>query len=390
MLFNPMRTRRGVTALAAVGAALAVAGCGGSDSESKNSTKAAEDPNSQERYATVLDEAVEKSKDELPAVDVDLGGGKKVSFKEGEPLKVAFFGYGKGFDYSIPQYEGAEKEAEKYGIELDAFDTAADAQKEVTQIQDAMNSGKYNAAIVYPLSPDLDCNLITEQLPEKNILPVAIGQPGCTDEPTSEGLLTSVPDTGASEGVYDAWAEEIGKAEKGKKAIFLTGPKLDFISDSSVAAAEKVFPKHDVEILATLRTDYTTPDSLQKAQDALQAHPDAEMIISAYPEGTQGALTAARVAGKTDMPIYDFGSAHKALGQIQDGKVKGSTPFYPYTKVKTAIQALILARRGQQADVPDYLPYSGHAVESLRPEGAGAMFVTPETAEQFQKLLAEF
>jgi hypothetical protein len=52
------------------------------------------------------------------------------------------------------------------------------------------------------------------------------------------------------------------------------------------------------------------------------------------------------------------------------------------------MQALVLARRGQT--VPQHLPYAGHAIESMRPEGADIMFVTQDNVDDFERLVAEY
>jgi ABC-type sugar transport system substrate-binding protein len=386
--------RRGIksTALLAGFAALAISACGSSDKSSSSSSTGSSatsspQPASKQRYSSVLDKQLAASKNVLPAITVDLGGGQKVSFKKGEPLKVAFIADGKGFDYSKPIYKAAGVEAKKLGIKLDAFDPAFDPQKEVSQIQDIMNSGKYNAVVAYPLAADLDCSLMTKQLPAKNILPIAFGVPACTNTNTPDGLFTTVVDVGSSSSAFADWAQEIVKQLNGsQKAIVLQGPKLDYTAQQAAKALKQVLPGH-VDVSQWVETDYTTPDSLKKMQDALQTHPDTTVIISEFPEGTQGALTALRVAGK-NVPVYDFGANAQGLEKIKQGKVEGSSPYYPYTMTKAALEALVLARRGET--VPKYIPYAGHTKESIRTPGSAVMFVTPKNVDEFQRLLAEY
>jgi ribose transport system substrate-binding protein len=343
---------------------------------------------SAELHATVLDDQLAALDASLPAIDVELSNGITVPFEEGETLKVAFNGYGKGFDYSVPEFDAARAMVAELGVTVDEFDPSGDPQKQVTQLQDIMTSGKYNAVVVYPLSPDLTCDLLTRQMPESGILTVAVGNPACTTG-DSAGVVTTVPDTGGTDYVYPAWAKEIAKQERDGRALVLTGPELDLGAKMAGEATEAVFPEYGNEVLALLRTDFTQADSLQKTQDALQAHPSTTMIVSSFPEGTQAALTAVKVAGVEDqVKIYDFGANAHALEEIKKGLVAGSSPFYPYTKVRTAFIALQLVRHGVPVD--PHIPYSGHAPESMRSDGAEIMFVTSDNVASFSELVAEY
>ena len=387
-------------------AGLAVAGCGSSDESTSSSTAAGASTSSAdtssttaaapatakpgERYSTVLDEQYAKTKIGLPAVSIDTGGGKKVTFKKDEPLKIAFFGYGSGFTYSPPEFSGAKDAAKQLGLDVTVFDPAGDPQKQVSQIQAAAASGKYNTVVVYPLETDLECALLTQQLPAKNILVAAIGQPACTNETHTPGLLTVVDETGSPD-VYAAWAEKIVAENPGKQEVLLlTGPATDWLSQQAAIEMKKAAEGHpDFHIQEVIRTDYTPAGALQKGQDALQQYPDTTIVADAFPEGTQGMVTAVKTAGKQGkIKIYDFGTEKFGISQILAGNVAMSVPFYPYTKVKTVYQALAIARSGDK--VPDYITYSGHAPEPLRGAGDKVLFVTKDNAAKFQADIAEF
>lgn len=378
-----MRRRNALALTVAAIAGISLVGCA---AEQSGADSALSNQDSEERYATVLDDAVAALGDELPALEVALGE-LSVAFDEGEPLKIAFNGYGKGYAYSAPEYVAATDLAEEHGLTIDQFDPAGDPQAQITQVQDAMASGEYNAIVVYPLSTDLMCDIMTRQMPAAGILPIAIGNPPCTDEDAG-GVLTVVPDTGGTDYVYPAWAELIAEAESGGKAIVVAGPEIDYTTSAATAALDEALAAHDVELLATAHTDFTHEDSLQKAQDIVQANRDATTIIATYPEGTDASVTALKLAGLEGVRVYDFGGEERILDEIKDDLVAGSAPFYPYTKVKTAIQALLLARAGETVD--PYIPYAGHAVESMRTSGQDIMFVTTDNVDAFQADVAEY
>jgi ribose transport system substrate-binding protein len=369
--------------------ALLLAGCGNKSDSADETAAAPATENSKELHATVLDKQIAASEDALPAVTVDTGGGASVSLKQGEKLKIFFSGFGKGFDYTVPQYAAAEEVAKEYGVSLDTFDPAGDPEKQINQIRDALASGKYNAYIVYPLAANLDCDLLSKQLPEKGMLVATIGQTACKGKDEIPGIVSAVPDTLGTLEVWEDWADYIREDQKEpQKAVVLLGSRPDLASQlAAQATAEKL--TDPVTVLDTIYTDYTQPDALQKVQDALQRHPDLTLIASAFPEGTQGTITALQAAGAQDrVKVYDMGANEHGLKEIKKGTLAMASPNYPYTKVRAAIQALVLARRGET--VPQHLPYAGHAVESMRPDGAPIMFVTKDNVDAFSRLVAEY
>lgn len=351
---------RGALALLAV-AGLIAAGCGGSDSSSGASsdapaaTTAGDATNSQEAASTrtIFDADFAALTDsDLPAIEVDVGGGKTIRFEEGEKPRIAYVGFGLGYDYTVPQYDSARRTAAEAGYELDTFDPAGDGQKQVQQLQDIMSTGRYRIVVTYPVVADLACDLLRRQLVARNILVVAHNQAACDGDTETDGIVATVWDPNTPRGL-EAWAKLIADAQGGEgakeKAIILTGPEVDTSSNDAVAGLERELGAAGVEIVSIQRTDYTPPDSQKKAQDALQANPDATMIVSTFPEGTRGAMTALKMAGKEGkLRVYDLGGSKKTIAEIQQGLIHGSTPLYPATVARSAVQAAILARAGKE------------------------------------------
>jgi ribose transport system substrate-binding protein len=394
-----------------VAALAVVAGCGSSDDSSDGTSSAAStaaastaaaadagasttaEDTASELHATVLDDQIAKATLGTPKTTVDVGTAK-LDFAEGEALKVAFIGYGKGFDYTVPEYEAAEKEAEALDMDVTIFDPKGDSQLQVNQIQTVMNSGKYNAMVVYPLATDLDCDLVTKQAPAKGLLVVVMGYPACADQDAPKGVLTNMPDTVPEDFVTEAWSKRItemaSEAGTPQKTIIVTGPKLDYQSDAAVKQLQADFKAAgNISVDQVVYTDYTRPDALVKMQDALQRNSDATMVVATMPEGSAGAQTAIRAAGKKGkIKLYGFGANEPQVKALDSGELEMSVPYYPYTNVKAAYQALALARAGEKVD--SLIPYAGHKAESMREPGDEILFVTPENADAYASKVMEF
>ena len=69
----------------------------------------------------------------------------------GSGTRMAIFYYNPS-PYGVASLKGAQPEAQKLGIKLDAFDANNDPQMQSTQIQDAITTGKYKAFWVWGLN----------------------------------------------------------------------------------------------------------------------------------------------------------------------------------------------------------------------------------------------
>lgn len=376
--------------------AFAIGACGSSESDGSDNANSASETNGNEGGsefgATVLDEDVANTPENLDAITLTVGD-REVSFDKGERVRVAFSGYGKQIPYSVPEYAAARKAAEDLGFELTEYDPGADPQAQVSQIRSAIASGKFNALVAFPIGSSVQCDLLTKQAPSRGLLVATVGYPACGgyEEP---GVLTAVSDTPTQE-TYDAWAEKIVSMqgdEPDQKAVVVTGPRgIDLYSGWAQDSVRKVFGEAGIEIAEIVEGDFTEAGTLPKIQAALQSHPDTDLLVLQFPEGAAAAVTALRIAGKSDeIPLYSYGGDEREAEAMEAGNLEMTMPYYPYTKVITAFQALYLARNGAADLVPSFIPYAGHAVESMRGSDDEYLFVTPENVEAFKADVVEY
>src|SRR5918997_1673854 len=75
------------------------------------------------------------------------GGGGGADAVGQEVQKIAFFGFAKANSCAQATWAGIEEQARKEGIEAEQFDPKFDAAKQVSQIQNAITSGEFQAFI---------------------------------------------------------------------------------------------------------------------------------------------------------------------------------------------------------------------------------------------------
>ncbi len=126
-MFRSERARIGAGAVVVAMMAAAIGGCGSSSSSSSAASSSS-----------------------TPAAAASSSSTTSSS-SSGSGTRMAIFYYNPS-PYGVASLKGAQLEAGKLGIKLDAFDANNDPQMQSTQIQDAITTGKYKAFWVWGLN----------------------------------------------------------------------------------------------------------------------------------------------------------------------------------------------------------------------------------------------
>lgn len=353
-----MKSLRGAALLAAITlAAGTLAACGGSSSSEEESPSAVASASAAaEPSAEASAPAEASAAAAAPGVStigehgVDVGLDTPVTVPADEPLKVAFFIATLSNSYTQAMADEAQKWGAENGVQVDVIDAQFDSQAQLDQIETTLQNGDYNGWYVTPLDGNLTCNVLTKDAPAQGILVVASNISVCGQDaaPALEqwvpGLLSYV---GAEEtrDYVNAWIASIAAARSGEesKVLVLQGPAGITISnnmDAALEAAQAADP--NFQVVATANTDFTTADAQAKAETLLQAHPDANVIISAFSDMTNGIVNAIEDQGRTgEIAVYDIGAGQSTLPLIEDGSIAGSAVFSPRTHVRSSLDALL-------------------------------------------------
>ena len=76
------------------------------------------------------------------------GGRGRRGCRGQEVTKIAFFGFAKANSFAQATWAGVQEQAQKEGVEPEQFDPNFDSAKQVSQIQNAITSGEFQAFIV--------------------------------------------------------------------------------------------------------------------------------------------------------------------------------------------------------------------------------------------------
>ena len=251
--------------------------------------------------------------------DDDGGGGAGETTKV---EKVAFFGFASANSFAQATYAGVKEEAAKHNVEVKFFDPNFDSAKQVSQIQNAITSGEYQAFVVQANDGNAVVPPIREAI-EEGITVVGeftpIGTKYDTIQPQVPGMIfVGEPPTENGTALGEMGVDAC-KGVDPCNVAYLEGFKalpLDNARTEAVKAALGEAP--NVELVASVEGGYTQDTGLKAAQNVLQAHPDVNVMIGSS-QAIAGAEQAIKDAGAT-VKLIGNGGSRQAVTAVKSGR----------------------------------------------------------------------
>lgn len=213
--------------------------------------------------------------------------------------KVAFFGFAAANSFAQSTWAGVQQAAKQYGADAKFFDPNFDAQKQVSQIQDALTTGQYQVFVVQANDGNAVVPAIKQAI-SQGVTVVGEFTPIGTNydsiQPQVKGLIfvgEAPVDNGHRLGQLGIQA---CKGLNPCKLAYLQGFKsLPLDNARTQAVMQTLHTAPNVKVVASPEGGYTQASGLKAAQDVLSAHPDVNVIIGSSQaiEGTQQAVKSA-------------------------------------------------------------------------------------------------
>ena len=239
-----------------------------------------------------------------------------------EPLRIAFFGFAAANGFAQATWAGIEEGAAEIGAEVQFFDPVFDANTQISQIQDAITAGDWDAFIVQANDGNAVIPVIEEALAAG--IPVIgeftpIGPDFGTLEPQVEGLIF----VGASPVLNGIDLGEMAIDACGDRdpcnVVFLEGFRaLPLDLARTTAFADTVASAPNVSLVASVEGGYTPDSGLSAAQDVLIAHDDVHVMVGSD-QSILGAEQAANDAG-VDVLLIGNGGSRQAVQAVREGR----------------------------------------------------------------------
>jgi ribose transport system substrate-binding protein len=231
----------------------------------------------------------------------------------------------------IPAMKGLSEGVKGYGsskgYEVVVQDPKLDPQKQVTELQSVIESGRAGGAWVIAIQPSALSALVKTAL-DKDVPLILNGTP------QDYGLASLQPGVSFSTIDYAAGGRAIGQAlgdcinqklgGKAKVVFTQSGPGTAGKEESEKATLEALkAAAPGAEIVSTI-----VVSDRAKAQtdigNALQGHPDADAVIAVNDEAALGALGAFDAAGKKLPCLAEGGGNDEVLALVKQGKIYAS------------------------------------------------------------------
>lgn len=273
------------------------------------------------------------------------GGGEKKEVKA-----IAFFGFAAANSFAQATYKGVQREAKKEGVSAKFFDPKFDSQTQVSQIQNAITTGKYQAfiiqandgnAVVPPVREAIDAGItvVGEFTP--------IGTKYDTIDPQVPGLIFVGEPPVENGKTLGKMGVEACQDKDPCNVAYLEGFKslpLDNARTDAVKEVLKGDPK--IKVVASVEGGYTQDSGLKAAQNVLQAHPDVDVMI-----GSSQAIAGAKQAVKdadAKVALIGNGGSRQAIKAVKSGDWFASYVGAESSNGAKAAELAIKAARGEK------------------------------------------
>jgi ribose transport system substrate-binding protein len=281
------------------------------------------------------------------------------SAASGSGTRMAVFYYNPS-PYGVASLKGAQAEAQKLGIKLDAFDANNNPQLQSTQIQDAITTGKYKAFWVWGLN-DVALTPIINKALAANIKVAAAdytwgplsSQNKLTADPK---LVTTVGQSIGAEGtnliaaMNAACKKQVGSGHC--TIAFLPGLAnypTDTVRENAMTAYYKGKSNYSFTILPPGMYDQAA--SQKVAQTYFNANKNVNVFATFGDQMAAGTVTALKLVGGytpgKNIAIIGYGGAKEAVEQVKAGTWYATLGLYPASESELGIAALNDAVNGK-------------------------------------------
>lgn len=324
-----VRPVRWAVTVAALSSVLALAACGSNDTST--ATSSAETSGSATAAATT-------------------GSGS------GDPARIAFFTDSLDNAYLQAGVDEAKQTAQENGAQLDVISAGWDANTQLSQVQDAIASGKYDALVVESVDGQTLCNALTKAAQDMVVSIYNAPICGHFQDLYSPGTIGFFGRNEFKSG--QMLGEEAAKAIGGKGTLaYVSGPTQVGIVKTTTDGLKDALKKYpDVKLVSEVDGGWDPAKGLAATQDILQGHPDVDGIVYGVDQMAVPSIKWMQSSGKLDdgPKIVTLGGTEQGFKYIRDGVIAASVNSLPREEAGYAVQAAIQSLAGKPIDVPGW------------------------------------
>ena len=270
--------------------------------------------------------------------------------------RIAFFSDSDDNAWVQAGIKAGKDTAAKNGVQMDVFSAGWDSSKQLTQVQDAISSGKYNAYVVEAIDGQTVCKPLTDVMKTGATVSV-FNTPLCGN--------TKAMYTAGTVGYFGRDEYQGGKllgeqmalaVGKTGKVAYISGPVANTIVQLTTQGFKDGLAEYpNVQLVAELDGNWDAAKGLAATQDLMQAHPDVAGIAYGVDQMMVPSVNWLKDTNKlANIKIVTEGGSSNAFTMIQAGQVQAAVAGLPYTEAANGTQAAIDALNGVAISVPGW------------------------------------
>ncbi len=282
--------------------------------------------------------------------------------------------------YCLARLDGLKAAAQKYGFEFKIFDANFSPATQAKVVENAVTEG-FDGYLFGPAAAKPACNLWNRLLKPTGKPVVSIDIAMCGDADYTPGLAATFTMQGPAhftDSIDNAFKSCTTPCKVAAVGGFV-GSDLFTYWEGAIQRGLKKYP--NVSVVVDEPANFDPRTALKKIQDALLAHPDITVVVSAWDDMSRGVEQAVLAAGKapgTDVRIYSGGATKLGLEKVKAGIFNATTAYLPYEEAYYGAVALMMALDGK--------PVNAYIDEALLPkvvDTTGTIIIDKGNADKY-------
>ena len=269
-------------------------------------------------------------------------------------VRLAFFNPIVANAFTASQYQGIQLSAKKYGATVTQFDAGFDQNKQISEIQDAIVSKKFDAFVITPVNGAVLVKP-TQDAIAAGIKVVAIfndiGPDLDSIKPQVKGISSVIGQRLSINGqLLGQWIVKACGAKNPCNAAYMPGSFKQGTEIIRLNALNKVLKAHsNIKKIQSAEGGYTAAPALKAATDVLTSHSNLDVFATSGDQMMTGIIQAVKNAGLSGkIKLVGNGTTIEGVGWVRAGIVLADPIGVPYTEGVLGAKYAIMAVNGQK------------------------------------------
>lgn len=283
-----------------------------------------------------------------------LTAGSSAGGTRQQTVRLAFFNPIVANAFTASQYRGIQATAKRMGATVTQFDAGFDQNKQISQIQDAIVSKKFDAFVITPVNGAVLVQP-TEQAIAAGIKVVSIfndiGPKLDSIKRQVKGISSVIGQRLSVNGAYlGRWIVKACGTRNPCNVAYMPGSFKQATELIRLHALQKIVNSHpNIKMVQTAEGGYTAAPALKAASDVLTAHPDLNVFATSGDQMMTGILQAVKNAGLSGkIKLIGNGTTIEGVSWVRKGLVLADPVALPYTEGVLGTRYAIMAARGKK------------------------------------------